>query len=537
MKKLVLLTLMLLCNTVLAQIKVKGVIESDYGKLNGVHIKNQKNDEILTVSKNDGAFEFELDEPSLVGFSFVGMQTQLIRIEESENNLEINLFAEVEELENVEVVKKRKKTYIDKYREYNLNKNLIKTFWGFLDKERASFQMRMLNEDEMPQTGGDLAFMLRGKFPGIYINNDAYGTREIYLRPTFSLDAIAAGYDIDGQLFDTYPDWLDTNDIMRIAIIPSRSANVRYGTFGKGGIILINTYRANTHPIGEDGKPIDLALLRYNKFNQEAITYDDNYRNFKSYVMNAGGDNNARGYNHYTYNFAQLLQGDNKAAKEAALRALQSKGTYSAKRALGHYFIEQNQFNEALTVFKELFKVHTDALQSYLDLSWAYRLNKEKDKAAALLFRAAELGGLSYFNFEQTPLRVEREIEAIIDQPQDSEEPRSKRIVIEWSDPESEFELIFVNPENKYFSKSYSSIQSLEEVSENKRLGLYSTEFEIDENLPGKWKVLVRYLGNKKQTPTVFNLKVVSSNSSDLQQKLGVLHQTSSLVHWIDVEI
>ena len=52
-------------------------------------------------------------------FSFVGMQTQLIRIEESENNLEINLFAEVEELENVEVVKKRKKTYIDKYREYN----------------------------------------------------------------------------------------------------------------------------------------------------------------------------------------------------------------------------------------------------------------------------------------------------------------------------------------------------------------------------------------------------------------------------------
>ena len=117
MKKLVLLALMLLCNTVLAQIKVKGVIESDYGKLNGVHIKNQKNDEILTVSTNDGAFEFELDEPSLVGFSFVGMQTQLIRIEESENNLEINLFAEVEELENVEVVKNRKKTYIDKYRE------------------------------------------------------------------------------------------------------------------------------------------------------------------------------------------------------------------------------------------------------------------------------------------------------------------------------------------------------------------------------------------------------------------------------------
>jgi len=170
-------------------------------------------------------------------------------------------------------------------------------------------------------------------------------------------------------------------------------------------------------------------------------------------------------------------------------------------------------------------------------LSWAYRLNKEKDKATALLFRAAELGGLSYFNFEQTPLRVEREIEAIIDQPQDSEELRSKRIVIEWSDPESEFELVFVNPENKYFSKSYSSIQSLGEVSENKRLGLYSTEFEIDENLPGKWKVLVRYLGNKKQTPTVFNMKVVGSNSSDLQQKLGVLHQTSSLVHWIDVEI
>ena len=536
MKKLSLLALLLVCNAVIAQITVRGVVETDYGLLNGVHIKNQKNKELLTVSTNDGVFEFELNEPSLVGFSYMGMQTQLIRIEESEENLEVNLFAEVEELENVEIVKKRKKTYLDKYREYNINKNLIKTFWGFLDKERASFQMRMINEDEMSQTGGDLALMLRGKFPGIYINNDAYGAKEIYLRPTFSLDAVAAGYDIDGQLFDTYPNWLDTNDIMRVAIIPSRSANVRYGTFGKGGIILINTYRANTHPIGENGKPIDLALLRYNKFNEEAITYEDNQRNFQLTNVDLNNGMNSK-ENHYTSTLARLFQESDMSEKRKAIRDLENKNTYSARRALGQYLLEQNKFEEGLVIFKELFKGNTDALQSYLDLSWAYRLNNEKDKAAALLFRAAELGGISYFNFERTPVRIEREIEAIIDESPEAEELNTKRIVIEWSDPESEFELVFVNPENKYFSKSYTSIQSLAEVSENKRLGLYSTEFEIDENLPGKWKVLVRYLGNKKKTPTVFNLRVVGSNYNDLKQKMGVLHQTSSLVHWIDLEI
>ena len=109
MKKLSLLALLLVCNAVFAQIMVKGVVETDYGKLNAVHIKNQKNQELLTVSKNDGVFEFELNEPSLVAFTYMGMQTQLIRIEESEENLEVNLFAVVEELENVEVVKNVKK--------------------------------------------------------------------------------------------------------------------------------------------------------------------------------------------------------------------------------------------------------------------------------------------------------------------------------------------------------------------------------------------------------------------------------------------
>ena len=75
MKKLSLLALLLVCNAVMAQITVRGVVETDYGKLNGVHIKNQKNKELLTVSTNDGVFEFELNEPSLVGFSYMGMQT------------------------------------------------------------------------------------------------------------------------------------------------------------------------------------------------------------------------------------------------------------------------------------------------------------------------------------------------------------------------------------------------------------------------------------------------------------------------------
>ena len=68
-----------------------------------------------------------------------------------------------------------------------------------------------------------------------------------------------------------------------------------------------------------------------------------------------------------------------------------------------------------------------------------------------------------------------------------------------------------MNPEKRYFKTTYSTASDLDLINQNKSLGLTALEFFIDSNLRGKWDVYVRYLGNKKETPSA--IQVVSRST------------------------
>ena len=88
-----------------------------------------------------------------------------------------------------------------------------------------------------------LADVIIGKFPGIKVegaNMINSSTRFVIRGGTMSMNNPAyAIFDIDGQVYTQYPDFINPQNIKSIVILKSMIAANKYGSQGRGGAIVI----------------------------------------------------------------------------------------------------------------------------------------------------------------------------------------------------------------------------------------------------------------------------------------------------------
>ncbi len=88
-----------------------------------------------------------------------------------------------------------------------------------------------------------LADVIVGKFPGVKVEgaNMTNSTPRFVIRGgTMSLNNPAyAIFDIDGQIYTQYPDFINPQNIKSIVILKSMISTNRYGSQGRGGAIII----------------------------------------------------------------------------------------------------------------------------------------------------------------------------------------------------------------------------------------------------------------------------------------------------------
>ena len=88
-----------------------------------------------------------------------------------------------------------------------------------------------------------LADVIIGKFPGVKVegaNMVNSNPRFVIRGGTMSLNNPAyAIFDIDGQVYTQYPNFINPQNIKSIVILKSMSAANRYGGQGRGGAIVI----------------------------------------------------------------------------------------------------------------------------------------------------------------------------------------------------------------------------------------------------------------------------------------------------------
>jgi tetratricopeptide (TPR) repeat protein len=529
---------------------VFGTVSDDFGVLKDVDISIPGKDQGV-VSDAAGKYTIQAQEGDVLVFSHMGMMSQEIPVEDVTRVLNITMYPKVEQLKNVTVTQNMLKNQQELAIAYKSNPKIIRTAFGYWDGDATSFQLRTIDKKEINTGAMDIATVIQSRFPAIKIQRNLLET-QVFLRIVGSLNSSPAGYDIDGLLTKQFPSYLDPQNIERIGLVTSFSALTRYGTFGAGGIIVINTKTANFQPKDENGQIIDMARRKDNIYTTTVLGEDTQKQNQPDYLQQwyaANSEAQAKGmYNDlaskyigsyiyfldaYDYfvsqwkdqTFADSIITDNWA---------QFADNPVALKSLAFLYQAQGELEKANTLYKEVFILRPNYAQSYLDLADSYREIGDYQKAAGIYARYGYLSEEGFLNDTQKVFTqmIDRELNNLIAlKGRDLLSKRDlkkltldeyfegTRLVFEWADSEAEFELQFVNPQNRYFEWKHSLRDNADRIKDEKSIGYATEEYLIDDALKGNWQVNINYLGNKSLTPTYLKATIYHNYGSPGQSK------------------
>jgi tetratricopeptide (TPR) repeat protein len=461
------------------------------------------------------------------------------------------MFPDVEELDEVVVTKSRRKSQIELGQEYDSNPNIIKTAYGFIDSETSAFRVNILAENQINAVGLCIIDLLRGQFAGILVNGNCQNGGSVIFR---GIGSISSGqpaiFDVDGQILNDPPLWILPDQIERLAILPGLSARTAYGGIASGGVVVINTKTASTSI--NSGVLKDKARLRNNMITGRILTQAELVKDLPTYLQ-------------------ELLASDTfEAAKKVYMdRALQYTGNSSfyvdayryfadrwvqsgfgaelintnlgkmynnaqALKALAYAYQEQGQYELAHKLFKDIFILRPNYVQSYLDLAISYRDMGDPTRAANLFARYYYLldEGFLYADEAYLAPLMDREFNNLLYLGRNDlvaksgkkifvseEEFKGTRLVFEWDNGDAEFELQFVNPKDHQFTWKHTMENNAELLSLEKTQGFSIGEYFLDNSLPGTWKVNIRYLGNKSLTPTYLKATIYHNYGTTAQRR------------------
>lgn len=518
-------------------IEISGRVTDGKSALADVQITVKDTDRSFFTDDN-GRYRIEIRPRKALIFSYTGMKSVEYWTEDVDAVVNIELYPEVEELDEV-VVERRRKTFKELEAEYDINKNLIKTYFGILDKERSTFAMTIVDGDDLSMAGIDFIGALQNHVPAMRVSRPPGDPTSpvVFLPRRFNSlgNPRPVAYDVDGILMTEPPTEILPANIKRIAVVNSAGALVRYGQIAAGGVIIINTRGGVFDPLGRSNRNRDQARLRNNIFDERELVsidkvpqhrYVEALYNFDSkeeadqFMADKKLPQSVSAFNGIEIAEYYVKRWDDMERFREILSLLEERNADNpiVLKTIAFHLEAYDLNEEALALYRKIFKLRPGYAQSYRDLAHINsRLGNHK-RAFELLSRY-----IRYRDLENSPLPA-MGIDSILlteyDQllaKQDDSKQRSEaakytdetvRLVFEWSHSDADFILQFVNPEDRFFNWTHSSELDPDQIKREKQLGYSSEQFFIGQGMPGKWQVNMKYDGNKSYDPTYLKLSV-----------------------------
>lgn len=551
MKKIVFLVLLatgILCAQEKSQ-RISGVVTDGLMPLKNVKIEVQGN-EISSYTDAKGRYSVEAAPGNTIAYSYVGFKTVEIRVEDVTRILNVEMYPDIEELDEVVVTKSNRKSQQELELEYNSNPNLIKTAYGIINPETSAYQIRILSEEYISSVNLCILDVLRNEFPGILISGDCSNGGGVNVRGSSSLfNDQSAIFDIDGQILTDAPVWILPSNMKRVAVLSSFAATTKYGAIASGGVVIINTNSGNSFPQSKELQ--DKARLRNNIYRGDALSSGDLFNDQPIYLQELKESNSfeeaRKIYEYYadkygsSYSFAidairyfSKNWNDDEFVDKITNDAYKTFETNPvAIKALAYILEENGKYEKSHDLYKEVFILRPNYAQSYMDIANSYRNNDQSKAAAAIYSRYNFLIDQGFLRNDSTAFAtiIDREFNNLL--ALNGNEIISKnarkhvleddfngtRLVFEWNDSEAEFELQFVNPEGHYSLTKHTLLANSDRIRDEKFYGFSCEEFLIDGSLPGNWQVNARYLGNKSLTPSYLKVTTYTNYGTTNQSK------------------
>ena len=205
-----------------------------------------------------------------------------------------------------------------------------------------------------------------------------------------------------------------------------------------------------------------------------------------------------------------------------------------ALKSLAYFHQAFGDFSRAKEIYKEVFLLRSEYAQSYFNMAESYVENEQYSLAPAMYTR------FDYLKEQGFLMDKEGDFSSLMDEEFNnllglkgndllSTRQRKKlvaekdlngtRLVFEWADSEAEFELQFVNPENRFFTWDHTMLGNEGVIKDEKLLGYTTKEYRLGNSYPGDWQVNIKYFGNKSLTPTYLKVAVYRNYGQDDQIK------------------
>jgi len=505
-----------------------------------------------------GEYTINASPKDILVFSYVGMQSMEIVVEDVTEVLNIVLYPKVEELEEVTISGRKRKSQQEFARNYFSDPTIINTNVGYLSPDLVAWHLRVVDGRELNPNDYDILEAIANKISGTVIRSKR-GVKHLFPSSFGSMGpgAVGVNFEVDGNMWYNYnpPLHLDIDKVIRVALIyPDDAIRLFGANFGGPGVVVINTSNIMQGSTEDGNRPYDQVRLRNNLYTGDALDEIAVLRNGPTYLKelyaSTDSDSAHEVYKKYVPTFGSsyafvldtyrcLLDkfGDEKLANEVLGNHTKLfTENLLAMKALAYTYQENGELKKANELYKKLFVKRPNYVQSYLDLAASYREIGADKKAAAIFTRLDYLQNQDYFTMSDTMTvakLVEREFnnllalkgERILSKKEQKNledldtDFKGTRLVFEWNDGEAEFELQFVNPEGRYYKTEHSLFADGDVIREQKLLGYNTEEFLIDGSMPGTWQVNLKYLGNKRLTPSYLKAVVYYNYGTAAQRK------------------
>ena len=528
-----------------------GKVFSVSGPIQGATIR-VKNKLIESKSDFEGYFTIKAKPNDILVVNYLGMDEKQILVDDM-NDVYVLLKTNAEILD--EVVLNSSKA-IDKE---------VDTGFGKKNKDAVGFSTSTITAKDISPAAITLVDVIKGKFAGVQVgsNQDMSPTGNkatIYVRGgSLSINNSASAiFDVDGMIYTETPDFLDPQQIESITLLRSIGATNKYGSEGRGGVFII---KMNVLARGS-AEIINSALIKGNDYSEVLPIYtndsiDSYYINelkaAKTFIEAKTIYEQQKKYINtlsvpYYFECYDYFSSWDRSYAYSILTSLASlaKDNPKALKALAFKMEEIGKLEDAKIIYQYLLDIRPSDEQSYRDLALIYKELGENAMAVDLYTKMLkkEIPMVDMLGLEETIANEAAEIyfknknktylsrfpvsrlRGLFPEYIWKEFGYDYRIVFDWTDPNIEFNVQFVNPKNKYFNWSHTVIDSKANMIDEIQYGYNTEEFIIDDSEKGDWIINIEnFTIENNENPTYLKYTVFKNYGRPNQiKKLRVIN-------------
>jgi hypothetical protein len=517
--------------------KVKGNVgDLDYPLVN-VLVKVRDTDR-QTRTNTNGDFSIQASNGEILDFSYPGREPAATVVNTSSRMLKIIMPKGITALDEVVLEENLKLKELHK----PLNKN-ITTKFGTLDMNKVGFSAKQMDGSEISPSAQTLMDAIEGRFPGVEVVR-LYPEDYEVVRLRGQLKIHWMSWDVDGHVYPPTnpPLHINMHNVKDITLMPPAWSSAKYGLMAPGGIIIVRTI-SNTFDELEASKSKENTQ---NLYTYDAVELANGLASKPIYVQKIANSETVdkaylryleeRLYYGHTPSFYKEASAafknhwnDKQKAKKIKSSILELfPDQIDALKILAYTYEEDGILSESLDIYKRIYKLQ-DSPQAKRDLANMY-VKMGEYKSAWNVYKGyigmqnvlENMGLDKMVRDEMLTLVQNHGAELGLDSSNFPLENRGEfTLVVEWNDPNTQFELQFVSPEKHFYNWNNTT-----EISNEERVkGTLSTTFDIDEMQQGQWLVNMTYLGNQANLPTYLKFTLRNNQTGGENTKMITLRQ------------